>query len=187
MISHLRARLPDGWQATLRAVDGSMVEDVEGQLTKLPQDATHLVVSAGGNNALDNANILSERAQSAADVLNRLAAVAERFQKHYRQMLEQVLSHQLPTAVCSVYYPRMPDPVLQRLAVAALAIFNDAIIVEASRAGVPQLDLRLICNDEADYANEIEPSVRGGEKIVTTILKVISEHDFLKQRTEIFR
>jgi hypothetical protein len=187
VIRQLQAKLPSGWNATLCAVDGSMVQDVNSQLSRLPKDATHLVVSAGGNNALDNVNILSERAQSAAEVLSRLADVGERFQQKYSEMLQRVLSYRLPTAVCSVYYPVLPDPMLQRLAVTALAIFNDVIIREAFIAGVPLLDLRLICSEESDYANEIEPSAAGGEKISSAILKLIVEHDFLKQRTEIFK
>jgi hypothetical protein len=43
-------------------------------------------------------------------------------------MLHHVLSQRLPTAMCTIYYPRLPDPILQRLAVTALAIFNDVII-----------------------------------------------------------
>ncbi|MCM3873987.1 MAG: SGNH/GDSL hydrolase family protein [Pyrinomonadaceae bacterium] len=187
VIQQLQAKLPERWNATLCAVDGSMVQDVHDQLSRLPRGATHLVLSAGGNNALDNVNILSERAQSTAEVLNRLADVGERFQQEYSEVLQHVLSYRLPTAVCSVYYPRLPDPQLQRLAVTALAIFNDVIIKEAFLAGVPLLDLRLICNEAADYANEIEPSVAGGEKITGTILKAIAEHDFLRQRTEVFK
>lgn len=186
VIRQLRAKLPDDWTATLCAVDGSMLQDIHSQLSRLPKDATHLVVSAGGNNALDNVNILSERAQSAAEVLNRLADVAERFQQQYSEMLRHVLSYRLPTAVCTVYYPRLPDPMLQRLAVTALAIFNDVIIREAFMAGLPLLDLRVICNREADYANEIEPSVAGGEKITDAILTTIAEHDFPQARTEVF-
>ena len=83
VISQLQAKLPDSWNATLCAVDGSMVQDINSQLSRMPKDATHLVVSAGGNNALDNVNILSERAQSAAEVLSRLADVGERFQQQY--------------------------------------------------------------------------------------------------------
>lgn len=132
VIRQLQAKLPHGWNATSCAVDGSMVWDIKNQLYRLPEDATHLVVSAGGNNALDNVNILSEKAHSAAEVLSRLADVAERFQQHYSEMLQRVLSYRLPTAVCSIYYPRLPDPVLQRLAVTALAIFNDVIIRNAT-------------------------------------------------------
>lgn len=186
VIRQLRAKLPEGWKATLNAVDGSIVQNMPGQLARLPQNASHLVVSVGGNDALGHAGILGETARSAAQVLNRLADVSEVFQQQYHAMLHDVLSHRLPTAVCTVYYPRLPDLQLQRIAVAALTIFNDAIIREAFLAGVPLLDLRLICNEDADYANEIEPSVRGGEKITDALLKLVAEHDFDKHRTEIF-
>jgi hypothetical protein len=182
----LVSKLPVGWKATLCAVDGSVVQNVSSQLKELPQDATHLIVSVGGNNALGNINILNEQASSAAEVLNRLSDVADQFQLQYRQMLQEVLELGLPTAVCSVYYPRLPEPLLQRIAVTALAVFNDIIILEAFRARVPLLDLRLICNEASDYANEIEPSTAGGEKISTAILSVVTKHDFTKQRTEIF-
>jgi hypothetical protein len=186
VISQLRARLPAGWKATLRAVDGSMVQDIHTQLAKVPADTTHFVVSGGGNNALDQVQILYVKAQSTAEVLVRLADVADGFQQQYSGMLLEVLSYGLPSAVCTVYYPRLPDPFQQRLAVTALTIFNDIIIKEAFSAGIPLLDLRLICNEAGDYANEIEPSVAGGEKISAAILKVVSEHDFSQRRTEVF-
>jgi hypothetical protein len=55
----------------------------------------------------------------------------------------------------------------------------------ADRRGSLQLRLANISirNEDGDYANEIEPSVLGGEKIARTILKVVSEHEFLKRRT----
>jgi hypothetical protein len=55
VIEHLRKRLPNHWRATLLAVDGSVASGVSRQLGGLPADATHLVVSTGGNNALDHA------------------------------------------------------------------------------------------------------------------------------------
>jgi hypothetical protein len=186
VIGQLRAKLPEGWKASLNAVDGSVVQNVSSQLKKLPQEASHLVVSVGGNNAIGHANILSESAQSAAEVLNRLADVSEAFQQQYHAMLQGVLNYQLPTAICTVYYPHFPDPMLQKVAVAALTIFNDVIIREAFMAGVPILDLRLICNEDDDYANEIEPSTVGGEKISDAILKVVAEHDFAVRRTQVF-
>jgi hypothetical protein len=47
----------------------------------------------------------------------------------------------------------------------ALALFNDRITRAAFSRGLPLIDLRLICNEEGDYANPIEPSVQGGAKI----------------------
>jgi hypothetical protein len=35
---------------------------------------------------------------------------------------------------------------------------------------LPVIDLRLVCTEPADYANPIEPSSRGGEKIARAII-----------------
>jgi hypothetical protein len=112
--------------------------------------------------------------------------MADGFQRDYARMLDEVLSLSVPTAVCTVYYPRFPDAQLQRLAVTALTVFNDCITREAFRRGLPLLDLRLICDEAADYANPIEPSVRGGQKIAAAILRLVTEHDFGRRRTEVF-
>ncbi|HVF57542.1 MAG TPA: SGNH/GDSL hydrolase family protein [Pyrinomonadaceae bacterium] len=187
VIRQLRSKLPQAWQATLLAVDGSMTQHVHSQLDKIPPDAGGLVVSVGGNNALANVNILGESARSAAEVLTRLADAGEQFRQAYREMLGAVLACKLPTAVCTVYDPNFPDPLLQRIAGTALTVFNDVIIREAFEAGVPIIDLRLVCSEAEDYANEIEPSVAGGAKIAGAILRLFEEHDFKRRRTEVFK
>jgi len=186
VIAHLRRQIPAEWKACLRAADGSIVEDVQGQIFDLPDDVTHLIVSAGGNNALLNAGILQQQASSSAEVLNRMADVAGTFADHYHEMLQAVLSLNKPAAVCTIYYPRMRLPLMQKLALAALTIFNDVIIKQAFLAGVPLIDLRLVCNEGTDYANEIEPSVAGGEKIAAAIVRLVNEHAFENRRTEAF-
>lgn len=186
VISHLRQTIPQDWTAELFAVDGSVVEDVSAQLLKIPENATHLVVSVGGNNALMNADILQMQADSSAEVFNNLADRISDFEINYKQMLENILSKNLPTVLCTVYFPNFPEPVFQKISVAALSAFNDVIIRQAISNGLPLLDLRLICNEAADYANEIEPSGKGGKKIAAKILEVVKNHDFSKKRTEIF-
>ena len=186
VIAHLRRQIPSEWKAILRAVDGSVVEDVQEQTIALPDDVTHLIVSSGGNNALLNLGLLQRRASSSAEVLNMFAFVADTFEYHYREMLQAVLSLNKPTAVCTIYYPRMIEPLMQKLAVTALTIFNDVIIKQAFLAGVPLIDLRLVCNEDADYANEIEPSAAGGKKIADALVQVVSEHDFENRRTQAF-
>ena len=52
VVSQVSAKLPHGWRATLCAVDGAVTRSVEQQLQDIPIDATHLVVSVGGNDAL---------------------------------------------------------------------------------------------------------------------------------------
>lgn len=186
VIAHLRQQMPDGWKATLRAIDGNVVENVQTQILDLPEDATHLFISAGGNNALLNADILQMEVSSSAEVFDKLADLASAFETHYREMLQAVLSLNKQVAVCTIYYPQMPEEFAQKIAVAALATFNDIIIKQAFLAGVPLIDLRLICTKDSDYANEIEPSETGGGKIAKTILRVAQEHDFDAHRTEAF-
>lgn len=186
VIAHLRRQLPATATATLCAVDGDVVGDVVRQLQNVPSDATHLFISAGGNDALMNADVLEMKVASSREVFNRLADIATSFEAHYQAMLQAVLPLKLPTTLCTIYYPRMEEDWMQKIAVAGLATFNDVIIKQAFLASVPLIDLRLLCNQAADYANEIEPSVQGGEKIARTIARVANEHDFSKPGTQIY-
>ncbi|WIG61108.1 MAG: hypothetical protein OJF49_003856 [Ktedonobacterales bacterium] len=186
VIAQVRERLPHDWKATLLAVDGSVMSDVPGQLARMPDDASHIVVSVGGNDALEHTDMLAESARSVAEVFERVSALGEAFEVEYRRMVEAVLRRRLPVALCTIYYPAFPDPGIQRLAVAGLTAFNDVILRVAGEAGLPVLDLRLICTTPADYANPIEPSAQGGAKIAEVIGTVVTEHDFTKARTAIF-
>jgi hypothetical protein len=186
VIRQVREHLSAGWQATVRAVDGATTAGVPGQVQRLPPEATHLVVSVGGNDALGHVGVLEDTAPSIAHALNRLADIGDRFAHNYRAMLDGVVARRLPTALCTIYEPRFPDPRLQRLAVTALNLFNDPIVREAARRGLPLLDLRLICNNDRDFANPIEPSVQGGAKIAAVIARVVTGHDFNARRCMIY-
>jgi hypothetical protein len=185
VVRQVRQRLSQGSKATLAAVDGGKIGDVRRQLRRVPADATHLVVSVGGNDALGSSDFLSAPARSAAEVLSSLADIGDTFERGYLAMLTDVLAHELPTAICTIYYPRFPDAALQKVAVAALAVFNDCIVRAAFAHGLPLLDLRLICTEEADYANSIEPSARGGEKIARAIVEYV-ERGPIGGRNEVF-
>jgi len=142
-------------------------------------------MSVGGNDVLDQFGLLSEGAQSMAQALERLATVGERFQNAYRRMLREVLQRGLPTMVCTIYEGNLPES-QQRLASTALKVFNDAILREAIAARIPVLDLRLVCSSPEDYANPIEPSAIGGEKIAAGIVRVMTEHDFSSGSQQIY-
>jgi hypothetical protein len=174
VVRQLREALPAGWRATLAAVDGGLVADVPHQLGRTPDDASHLVVSVGGNDALGQSAILEARAGSVGEVLDRLAEIQRRFRAGYGAMLDAVLRRGLPLAVCTVYDPRYPDPERRRRATLALGVLNDVIMREAFARGLPLLDLRLICNEDSDFANPIEPSERGGRKIAAAIASLVA-------------
>ncbi|WP_461174880.1 SGNH/GDSL hydrolase family protein [Arthrobacter sp. Z1-9] len=171
VISQLRQELP-GWTCSLLAIDGDVITGVARQLRGLPRDATHLVVSVGGNDALGYAPLLQERPGSVAEALLLLDAGRDRFDADYRAMLPAVLAQGLPAAVCTIYDTPPSEP-NQRIIKAALSLFNDSITRAAFSTGTPVIDLRLICDEDADYANPIEPSSQGGRKIARAIATLV--------------
>jgi hypothetical protein len=185
VIEQVRERLPAGWRATLRAVDGSVIGSVERQLHLLPPKPSHLVISVGGNDALRHAGVLDETTRSMADALDRLAGIRDQFAQEYAAMLNGVLGRGLPTAICTIYEPRFPDLRQRRLAATGLMVFNDCITREAFARGLSLIDLRLICDRDEDFANPIEPSVRGGAKIAAAIAALVTDQGGM-QPSEVF-
>jgi hypothetical protein len=184
VIDHLRSRLPPDWSATLLAVDGDVTADVTRQSGQLPADATHLIISCGGNDALGQLGMLQEASTSIIASLNRLADMQGAFRTHYRQMLDQVRTLNRKVAVCTIYDA---IPQLDRGSITALSLFNDVIVREAAGAQVPVIDLRLLCTESGDYSgiSPIEPSVQGGKKIGDAIGALLARwpgdmDDFLK-------
>jgi hypothetical protein len=186
VVDQLKGDLPSGWTATLVARDGSTTVDIKSQLKAMPQDATHLVVSVGGNNALGEKAMIEESARSVAEVLDKLAKIKAEFAKSYGAMLDGVLARKLPAAVCTIYEARYQDPTTRQIAGAGLTVFNDVIMREAFARGVPVIDLRLVFDEDSDYANDIEPSVKGGAKIAKVIATLVTTHDFTQRRSEVY-
>ena len=186
VIAQVRAALPAGSTAMLAAVDGAVTSDVKAQLKTIPKDATHLIVSAGGNDALQEKGLIEESARSVAEVLDKLAKLKAVFETSYAAMLDSVVARELPIAVCTIYEARYQDPTTRKIAAAGLAIFNDTILREAFKRALPVIDLRLMFDDDADYANDIEPSVKGGAKIARAIATLVETHDFKRRRSEVY-
>ena len=51
--------------------------------------------------------------------------------------------------------------------------FNDVILRVAFESKLQVIDLRLVCTEPADYANPIEPSSLGGEKIARAMMRLL--------------
>ena len=164
VMDQVRNRLPQGWLATLLAIDGNVISYVYQQLNVLPADASHLVLSIGGNDVLNQITILRERVSTVGKAIRVLLESRAHFQEDYLRLMAAIRDRGLPTTICTIYNPCSDDDEFQRTAVAALCLFNDAIIDSARRFGFPVIDLRVVCSQIADYANEIEPSVAGGTR-----------------------
>lgn len=170
VVAQVRRLLPNEWKASLLAVDGSTTKDIERQMQHLPKDATHLVLSVGGNDAIMNSSLLGfslfgfgSAASASAGALQEMAQVSEEFANSYRSAIDVCLNRRLPLVVCTIYNCCFPDASYQRLITTGLAIFNDVIVSAAIERRLPIIDLRLICSEPADYANA-NRAVLGGRR-----------------------
>ena len=185
----LRERLPNGWRVSLLALDGAVTENVLSQLEELPDDATFLVLSIGGNDALQNVDIFGKETDSVGGGVLEMYDIQNDFSAKYELMLTAVLDRQLPTLVCTVYdQVPFPDEIMRQLIQTSLPIFNDVIVRAAAEGGASILDLRAICTEPGDYAeiSPIEPSVGGGEKIATAIARIVTEEELDSGTTRVF-
>ena len=100
-------------------------------------------------------------------------------------MLDAVMAKKKPTVICTIYDTIHGIP---RAAITALSIFNDVILREGIRLGLPILDLRLICDQMSDYSelSPIEPSETGGAKIAEAIKRVVLGHDFSQRESVVY-
>lgn len=184
-VSHLLANIVGDAAVTLLAVDGDMTTDVYKRLEAFPDDASHVFVSCGGNDALESAYVLEASARSVGEALGKLDLITETFRLNYSDMLKVLLEKHAKLVVCTIYnsIPEVPKEALK-----ALSLFNDVILEEAFKRKLAVIDLRIICNLKEDYSevSPIEPSHRGGIKIVNAIKKVLDTHEFNRQVSSVY-
>jgi hypothetical protein len=175
VISQVQELLPTDSRATLLAVDGSTTNEIPAQMKLIPSDATHLVLSAGGNDAIMNSDVLLKSLKSTVNALSELADISEGFERNYRAAVASCRGPQLPLTICTIYNGNFPDPQYQRMAATALTLFNDVILRVAFEFRLSVIDLRFVCASPEDYANPIEPSSIGGAKIARCILDSLQQ------------
>lgn len=176
VIEQLQPALPRHWQATLLAVDGGRVASLFDQMARIPRDATHVVLSVGGNDAIWTArDVFSRKSHNVRHAFEVIGEACAEFTREYQRLIDELGQLGLPLAVCTVYDA---IPGLGPSELAGLCLFNDTITRTAFERNLTLIDLRLICNEEADYStiSPIEPSARGSQKIVRAITRATTEN-----------
>ncbi|CAJ1401540.1 unnamed protein product, partial [Effrenium voratum] len=167
------------------ARDGAMIAAIAGQLPTAPAEATHFVVSVGGNDATGaTTTVLGGQVNSAEEALCRLHTFAQAFEVEFAAAMQHVVRSigDRHLVICSCYNPCFApfdvQTVQQGPANLAMALLADAVLRVATRLRVPVIDLRRVMTEVEDFANPIEPSSRGGLKIAQAIVEVVRHHDF---------
>ena len=172
-------------RVTLLATDGDITSDVKMQMEKYPDDATHVFVSCGGNDALQSSIALEKSAASVGDALEIMHIVKERFRLDYVDMLNRITERYSKPVICTIYNN---VPLLPNDALTALALFNEVILEEAFNRRLSVIDLRIVCNEAGDYSevSPIEPSYSGGIKIAKVIKRAIDTIGFNANESVVF-
>lgn len=176
---HLRNILPSKWRVTLLAQDGATATATFEQIDRIPDDATHLILSAGGNDALwMSGNLYHETTETVRESLTKLGEARIEFQTIYTKLIQKLRTLQTHLTVCTIYDS---VPGLELSETTGVSVFNDTISRVAAERNLPLIDLRVICDEITDYSERspIEPSSSGGLKIARAISKVVQSYDQL--------
>src|SRR5207247_358391 len=99
------------------------------------------------------------------DALDTLAAAADEFENTFSRLIAAAAEAGVPTIVCTLVPARYTEPSRQRVGATALAIFNDRILRRTVAARLSIVELRLICDEDSDYASETLLSHAGVRKV----------------------
>jgi len=153
---------------------------------EFPADATHVVICIEGNRAIANSGLLEGQPASYQEGLARLSFAADQFEDVIEGLVNIALASRLPTVLCTMWLPRFAEPVRQRAAAAALAIFNDRILRRAVKARISVVDLRGVPTEADDYADQTLMSRAGLQKAASVVWRALHGISRGESKTEIF-
>jgi lysophospholipase L1-like esterase len=183
------------------AVDGDTMHQLERDHldSNLLSGATHIVVSIGGNDLLHNISFLQTTSELSkimgkgamigkwgAKELNpsrnkvfeeTYFEIIEPFKKQYETIVANLSNHRANLLLCTVYEGDLVDSDefsdVSNSSKTMVSIFNDIVYRVANKFNADVLELRDIFTSSDDYANPIEPSHIGGEKLAQSIVQWI--------------
>ncbi len=200
VVSHLISMYKGNPQIKInnRAVDGHTMRDLlDTQLSDEGlNEATHIVMSIGGNDLLQNISFLQMTAKL-SEVMDKDARIGKwgskelnlsrnkvfeetyfeiikPMQQEYESIVANLSNYRAKLLLCTVYEGDLVDSdefsdVIYS-SKTMLSIFNDLVYRTAQKYNAEVLELRDIFVSSEDYANPIEPSHIGGEKLAKSIL-----------------
>ncbi len=175
VIEQMRRSIPKSWSAFKVAVDGDCIEDIPNQLERVPTHMTDIVVSIGGNDLMKFRHLLAQVAEG-AKLDELIASPLADFEIAYGWMLDAVSERGLRVSACTIYTAiPFAEQEMRDHAPSAIGAFNAIILRLAEARGISVIRLDVACADQDDFSemSPIEPSSRGGQKIVDAILQTL--------------
>jgi len=152
----------------------------------IPAEVTHIVICVDGGWAIETSGLLKGRAQSIQDALDTLAAAADEFESMFARLIAAATEAGVPTIVCTLVPARYVESSQERVAATALAIFNDRILRRATAARLSIVELRLVCDEDNDYASETLLSHAGVRKVANVARSALYDISRNPGRTRVY-
>ncbi len=157
------------------ALDGAITDDViNNQINLIPPDTTHILLSIGGNDLLQEIDFLYQDLKYTPKrlletVIDLLSPVTE----NYETIVKQLSTNRAKLLCATVYEGNLVGSVefdsISNSSKAMVSLLNDSIFRICDEYKLDTLDLRNIFVSPEDYANPIEPSHEGGLKFAKKI------------------
>lgn len=158
----------------------------QGRVRVIPAGATHIGICVDGGWAIETSGLLKGRAQSIQDALDTLAAAADEFESVFARLIAAATEAAVPTIVCTLVPARYVEPSQERVAATALAIFNDRVLRRTIAAHLSIVELRLICDEDGDYASETLLSHAGVRKVANVARSALYDISRNPGRTRVY-
>jgi lysophospholipase L1-like esterase len=188
---------------TNNAVDGNTMYDLERNNLDIEelQNASHIIVSIGGNDLLHNISFL-QKTSKLSKVMGKDARIGKwgarelnptrnkvfeetyfeiikPFTKQYETIVANLSNHRAKLLLCTVYEGDLVDSDefsdVNNSSKTMVSVFNDIVYRTANKYDADVLELREIFVSSEDYANPIEPSHIGGGKLAKAIKKWVDD------------
>ena len=161
--------------------DGHTTFDVQNKQLHLStiEKPSHIVLSVGGNDLLQNLSYLSNGPISNVNeaVTGIQQHIFEPLKQRFETIIEELSSQRANLLICTVYEGDLgrTDEFKDVLDSSKIMVssFNDIVYKTAKKYNADVLELREIFISSDDYANPIEPSHIGGEKLAKSIVEWI--------------
>ena len=172
---HLRKINETDYYFEMIAVDGDTTREViDNQLENIGDSTWRIVLSIGGNDLLQKLHIMFNETSGMIESLEVASKTVEEIKTRYEEILVHLKTLNRPVILCTIYEGDLQsDPdlaVIEEAAKVLLGMMNDAIHFLGNKHDIEVLELRNIFTEVSDYANPIEPSHSGGEKLAKAII-----------------
>ena len=172
---HLRKINETDYYFEMIAVDGDTTREViDNQLESIGDSTWRIVLSIGGNDLLQKLHIMFNETSGMIESLEVASKTVEEIKTRYEEILVHLKTLNHPVLLCTIYEGDLQsDPNLAEVEEAGkvlLGMMNDAIHFLGNKHDIEVLELRNIFTEVSDYANPIEPSHSGGEKLAKAII-----------------